>query len=124
MIKGIGTDLVSIKRIEDVYLRHGNRFVNKILGGQELQDFVESKHKVNFLAKRFAVKEAVVKAFGLGFTEGMRWQDIQLAHHASGQPRVQLQNKALNYYTSLCAQSIHISLSDEKDMVCAFVVIE
>lgn len=124
MIKGIGTDLVAIKRIEAIYTRHGQRFAEKILGENELADFTVAKHKVNFLAKRFATKEAVSKAFGLGFSKGIRWQDIQLSHQPSGQPKITLSGHANVHFETIKANSVHISLTDDNDIVVAFVVIE
>jgi holo-[acyl-carrier protein] synthase len=124
MIKGIGTDLVAIKRISDIYERHGDRFANKILGANELSDFSQAKDKPNFLAKRFAAKEAVSKAFGLGLAGGLRWQDIELGHFPSGQPEIMLSGQAHNRLMILQASRVHISLSDDHGMVCAFVVIE
>jgi len=124
MIKGIGTDLVAIKRIETIYQRHGERFAEKILGETELAAFPDASNQVNFLAKRFAAKEAVTKAFGLGLSQGMRWQDIEMDHHPSGQPKVILSGQAKQYFDEINATAIHISLSDDNDMVCAFVVVE
>ena len=124
MIKGIGTDLVAIKRIEDIFQRHGQRFADKILGERELSDLSNSSNPVNFLATRFASKEAVTKAFGTGLSQGMRWQDIQLDHHASGQPKVVLSGQAQKHLEQIGALSVHISLSDDNGMVCAFVVVE
>ena len=124
MIKGIGTDLVGIKRIEAIYNRHGQRFAEKILCEHELADFTGATHKVNFLAKRFAAKEAVSKAFGLGLSKGMRWQDIQLGHLPSGQPKITLAGQAQVYFQTMQASSVHISLTDDNDIVVAFVVIE
>lgn len=124
MIKGIGTDLVSVKRIENSLDRHGERFAKKILGPQEILDFPASKRKTNFLAKRFAAKEAVAKALGTGFANGIRWQDIQLDHLATGQPVIMLSNQALDRFNSLAAKQIMISLSDEEDLVIAYVIIQ
>ena len=124
MIKGIGTDLVAIKRIDAIFNRHGQRFAEKILGANELVDFTDANNKVNFLAKRFAAKEAVSKAFGLGLSKGMRLPDIQLGHHSGGQPRISLAGYAKEYFESIQATSVHISLTDDNDIVVAFVVIE
>lgn len=124
MIKGIGTDLVAINRIEEVFNRHGQRFAEKILGDTELAEFKTAANPINFLAKRFAAKEAVTKAFGLGLSKGMRWQDIQMDHLASGQPIITLSGKAKRHFDGINGTAVHISLSDDNDMVCAFVVVE
>ena len=76
------------------------------------------------MAKRFATKEATVKALGTGFSKGISWKDVQLEHLASGQPKVVLSNAALLLYKEKGCQQIHISLSDEDSLVSAFVVIE
>ncbi len=124
MIKGIGTDLLSVKRIGKVINRHGDRFAQKILGPVELADYAAATNQINFVAKRFASKEAVSKALGSGMSMGVRWQDIQLLHHESGQPRIQLSGQALVHFNSLQASAVHITLTDEQQMILAFAVIE
>ncbi len=124
MIKGIGTDLVSIKRIEKALKKHGARFAERILGASEYQAFLEHPRSANFLAKSFATKEAVVKAFGTGFTNGISWQDIQLEHLPTGQPTVGLSGKALDRYKAMGCEQILLSLSDDEGFVTAFVIVE
>ncbi len=124
MIKGIGTDLLSVKRISKVINRHGDRFAQKILGPVEMTDYAAATNQINFVAKRFASKEAVSKALGCGMSMGVRWQDIQLLHHESGQPRIQLSGQALAHFNTLQASAVHITLTDEQQMILAFAVIE
>ncbi len=124
MIKGIGTDLVSVQRIECALERHGVRFAERILGPDEIKEYLAHPRPSNFLAKRFATKEATVKALGTGFTKGISWKDVQLEHLPSGQPQVVLSNAALELYQSKGCQQILLSLSDEKLLVSAFVIIE
>jgi len=124
MIKGIGTDLVSIERIEKALDKYGERFAKRILAPDEYKTFVDHARPSNFLAKRFATKEAVAKALGTGFSNGVSWQDIQLEHYQSGQPRVVLMNRALELFNEMGCQQILLSLSDEEGLVSAFVVIE
>jgi holo-[acyl-carrier protein] synthase len=124
MIKGIGTDLVSVARIEKALARHGNRFAQRILGPDEYKAFLVHSRPSNFVAKRFATKEATVKALGTGFSNGISWKDVQLEHLPSGQPKVVLSNAALELYTEKGCQQILLSLSDEESLVSAFVVVE
>tara|TARA_R110001592_G_scaffold138511_4_gene357685 strand:- start:76335 stop:76709 length:375 start_codon:yes stop_codon:yes gene_type:complete len=124
MIKGIGTDLVSVKRIEKVLEKQGERFAKRILGPDEYKDYLAHARPANFLAKRFASKEATVKALGTGFSNGITWKDVQLDHLSTGQPTVVLSNAALELYKSKGCQQILLSLSDEESLVSAFVVIE
>jgi holo-[acyl-carrier protein] synthase len=86
MIFGIGTDIVQISRIQNSLDRYGERFARRILGGEELVDFQRTLHPARFLARRFAAKEAVVKAYGTGFTQGITFQDIVVSHDAAGKP--------------------------------------
>lgn len=124
MIKGVGTDLVSVERIEKALEKHGERFAKRILTPEEFSVFSEHSRPSNFLAKRFATKEAVVKALGTGFSKGVSWQDIQLQHYSSGQPKVVLSNMALEIFQSMGCEQILLSLSDELPFISAFVVIE
>ena len=84
--------------------------------------FINSLNRGNLLS--VMVMQAVTKAFGTGLSQGMRWQDIQLDHHASGQPKVVLSGQAQKHLEQIGALSVHISLSDDNGMVCAFVVVE
>ena len=91
---------------------------------REYEAFVAHARPSNFLAKRFATKEAAAKALGTGFSKGVGWRDIQLEHYPSGQPKIVLANKALEIFNQMHCQQILISLSDEESLVSAFVVIE
>lgn len=124
MIKGIGTDLVSIPRIEKALFKHGNRFAKKILSHEEYLEFLLSKRKANFLAKCFAAKEAAAKALGTGFAKGVGWKDLKLTHNDHGKPELSLSSGALKRFESLKAKQILLSLSDEVSLVMAYVVIE
>lgn len=124
MIHGIGTDIVSIQRIEDALFRHGDRFLHRILAETEVVEYANSRTPARFVAKRFAVKEAFSKAFGTGIGANCGWHDVCVGHEASGKPLIrtsdamQMRMRARNI-----AQS-HVSISDEADTVVAFVVLE
>lgn len=124
MIKGIGTDLVSILRIEQALEKHGERFARKVLSSNECEAFFSHKRQANFLAKRFAAKEAAVKALGTGFTQGVGWKDIELSHDSNGRPILSLSNGALDRFNKLGGTQILLSLSDEVSLVVAYVVID
>ena len=122
-VKGIGNDLVEIQRIARSLERYGERFAKRILSPNEFDSFLESNRPDNFLAKRFAVKEAVSKALGTGVSQGITWHDIELAHSVSGQPVAVLHQKAKLKMEEMGAETIHISLSDEAGLVSAFAVL-
>lgn len=118
----IGTDLVTIGRIEKVFLRHKKRFAEKILSTKELKEFELAKAPVNFLAKRFAAKEAAVKALGTGFADGVSFKDIILEHDSMGAPLLKLEGKFALIASLKKLSNWQISLSDNETMVLAFVV--
>src|SRR5690606_41679150 len=86
MIFGIGTDVVQVERIKQVYERHGDRFVERLLLPAEEQAFRRASRPVRFLAMRFAAKEAIVKAMGTGFAHGKWNRDSGFMPHAWGRP--------------------------------------
>src|SRR5690242_21027300 len=88
MIHGIGTDIVHIERIAKIYERHGDRLVRHILMDAEAEVFRAQPRAARFLAMRFAAKEAIVKAMGTGFIEGMWLRDVGVAKNSSGRPEV------------------------------------
>ena len=123
MILGVGTDLFQVSRIEHSIERHGERFIKRILSKEELKGYMSSKRQANYLAKRFAVKEAVSKALGTGIAEGVTWHDIEVCYSDLGAPRVKLYRGAAKRLDMMNGSSVHISISDEADMVVAFAVI-
>lgn len=124
MILGIGTDIARVERFEAAMRRHGDRFAARVLGPHEAQRFAQHVSPAAFLAKRFAAKEAFVKALGTGLREGMRWTDIQVVNDALGRPSLTLNGEAARLAESLGVTRMHLSLSDEHDVAVAFVVLE
>jgi len=123
MIFGIGTDIVRVSRIQKSLDRYGERFARRILAGQELDDFQRTLHPARFLARRFAAKEAVVKAYGTGFTQGMTFQDIAVSHDAAGKPLLLLSGRALELQREMGIGEQFISISDEQEYAVAFVTL-
>ncbi len=127
-IGGIGTDITYISRIESTYARFGQKFVHRILGPQEQQVFKRRLHRhhargMRYLATRFAAKEAFSKAIGLGMRMPMAWSRMQTLNAPSGQPQVVLDSELKEWYQSRFGAA-HISVTDESDLVMAFVVVE
>ena len=122
MILGVGTDLVEIGRIRRAWARHGERFAGRVLGETERQRLPEGDPSA-WLAKRFATKEAVAKALGTGFRDGLRLADIQTRHDGNGRPEVVLGGEAARRLASMGGRSVSLSVSDERAYALAFVVI-
>lgn len=123
MIIGVGTDLIRVSRMESALQRHGDRLPMRILQDEEMARFRASKRPANFLAKSFAVKEATVKALGLGF-RGVGYRDYGWIQDALGKPMVNCSEKGRRVMRSHGAHNAHLSLTDEGDLVMAFVVLE
>ncbi|MGB6102683.1 MAG: holo-ACP synthase [Pusillimonas sp.] len=127
-IAGIGVDLLRLDRIERVYARHGEKFVHRILGPQEIEKFRlrhqrDPRRGIRFLATRFAAKEAFSKAIGLGMHSPMTWSRMQTLNEPGGKPRIQLSEPLAGWYSQRFGRA-HISVTDETDTVAAFVVVE
>mgnify|MGYP001250222301 FL=1 len=120
-IFGIGTDIVDLERINKIYLKYGDKFAKKILNENELVNFNRSKNKSSFLGKRFAAKEAIGKASGIGILNGNLLKNIFIDHDKFGKPIVKLNNKKeFKFYLN---KTIYISIADEKKFAIANALI-
>lgn len=124
MIVGIGTDLLDIERVEQLYARFKDALARKILAEAEWPLYVQSQAKGRFLAKRFAMKEALAKALGTGMREGVRFRDFQITHSALGKPECIFLGKADQLAKQNAIKRIHLSMSDEQSQVLAFAILE
>ena len=129
MILGIGIDLIKVARIERLYTRYANSFALKILSEHEVNELNLMKSKnyaVQYLAKRFAAKEALVKAIGTGFTQKILIRDITVKNDKKGKPYYNLSHKLDNVIKELfnTKYSLHLSISDDKEHATAIAVME
>jgi len=123
-IFGNGVDIVENKRIQKS-LKNKN-FLYRIFTRQEIINSKTITNKVNYFAKRFAAKEAFVKALGLGFRENINFIDIEILNNSKGQPFLKVSNKLKNYMKikfNIKKCKLFLSLSDEKKYSIAFVII-
>lgn len=113
-----GVDMIEIDRIAQAMERHGERFGRRFFTGQEL-DYCSGR--VERLAGRFAVKEAVAKAFGTGIGD-MNWTDIEIVCDARGKPELVLHDRAKALAETLGLQEWSISLSHTDTHAIGFAV--
>ncbi|VFP86337.1 holo-ACP synthase [Candidatus Erwinia haradaeae] len=123
-ICGIGIDIVEIIRIHTVIAKVGDRFAERILSDTEFGQYKKNIKPELFLAKRFAVKEATVKAFGIGMRGGLAFNQVETFHDNLGRPYLCLLKHAKVIAQTLCLTRIHVTLSDEKKYACAMVILE
>ncbi|MBF0136101.1 MAG: holo-ACP synthase [Magnetococcus sp. DMHC-1] len=124
MILGIGSDLVRIQRIRTAMERFGERFLQRIYSPQELAFCQVRQDPAPCLAKRFAAKEAFVKALGSGFRDGIWFRDVEVVNDAFGRPCLAIHGPAATRMTRIGITHIHLSISDESGFALAFVVVE
>jgi holo-[acyl-carrier protein] synthase len=123
MIFGIGTDILEIARIERIYERYGDHFVDRLLMPEERESFDAGRRAVRFLATRFAAKEAIVKAMGTGFSNGMWIRDAGIRPDGLGKPEVIFSPRGRALCERMGIGAGHVTLSDEAGLVVAVAVL-
>ena len=124
MIFGIGTDIVEVARIAASIAQFGDDFAKRVLAESEMPSYQASQIKARFLAKRFAAKEAFSKALGTGLRAPATFQNIAVSHDDLGKPILILAPELQALLDAKAITSTHISISDEKNLAAAFVVLE
>ena len=121
MLYGVGTDSIEIVRIRTAIQKIGGRFVQKIFTDNE-KEYCESKRNpYESYAARFAAKEAVLKALGMGLG-GCKWTDVEIINQESGRPEVVLHGQAAQTASKKNIASVLISLSHDRERAVAFAV--
>jgi holo-[acyl-carrier protein] synthase len=123
MIFGIGTDIAEISRVGDLYKRHGDRALEKILAPSERAECVASTNPERFLAKRFAAKEALGKAYGTGVITPLLLTAIAVDHDDLGKPFFVFSETLAAVFAERKLIA-HLSISDEREFAVAFVILE
>lgn len=122
-IVGMGTDIVDIARF-DTEAAQRNRLAKRVLTDSEWQIYIGHSQPARYLAKRFAAKEAAVKALGTGIGQGIGWQQITVSNNDAGAPLIAFSG----HFAQLCSTRgvtvAHLSLSDEQHYAVATVILE
>ena len=123
-ILGNGVDIIENRRIKKSITN--KKFVTRVYSKSEINESKKIKNKVAFFSKRFAAKEAFVKAIGIGFRNGINFNDISVKSIKLGKPKIHLTKKIKKIIKNkfrLSNFKIFLSLSDEKKHSIAYVVI-
>ena len=120
-ILGIGTDIVEVKRVKKIYNKYGDNFARKFLVTMSLKNINSQIKKSLFFAKRFAAKEAIGKAIGIGIRNGVILRYLSINNDSLGRPFVKIENHKKFNLTE--KEEIHISLSDERKYAIANALI-
>ena len=124
-ILGIGTDIVENNRIKNAI--KNNSFIKRIFSKDEISFSKKFKNKTNFYSKRFAAKEAFVKAIGTGFRNSINFKDISILNNKLGKPKLYITVKVKKLLKKMFKSKnidIFLSLADEKKYSIAFVIIK
>ncbi len=121
MIRGIGVDIVKVKRMEAAVGRWGRRFLEKVFTREEIDSCYGKARPYASFAVRFAAKEAFMKAAGL---KGISFRDIEVVNQVSGAPEIRKDGRLGAALAASGIENIHLSLSHEKEYGVAFVVTE
>jgi len=124
MIYGIGIDVVEPQRIERLRDKYGERFARRVLTPLEWPGYLRAARPVLFLANRFAAKEAFSKAMGTGFRYPVTLQCISVVQNAAGKPSLDFHPNLERLISSHGIVRHHLTISDERALACACVVIE
>src|SRR5215472_13805385 len=127
MILGIGSDMIDIRRIEQVIERYGDRFLDRIFTNAERRKCDRRANRSASYARRFAAKEACSKALGTGFRDGVFWRDLGVVNLPSGQPCMRLTGGALRRLEEITPEGmmaqLDVTLTDEPPLAQAVVII-
>ena len=104
-----GIDLLEVKRIKKIYLNYENKFLKKILTDNEIKQIKKNQKIYYKIAGKFSGKEAVVKAMGTGFSNGIKIKDIEIINLKNGKPIINLHGKAKERIGNIESSSISIS---------------
>ena len=124
MIYGVGTDIVSIERIQEILNKNRDGFINRVLTEHERALFANKADSAAFCAKRFAAKEAFSKALGTGIGRVVSFQDLTVRKNENGKPYFMPSEKLRLYLQEKGIKQGHLGISDESLNALAFVVLE
>jgi holo-[acyl-carrier protein] synthase len=119
MVESIGIDIAEVARFEKLVKRYGDRLVRRVLGNREVDIYVRRHDRAEFLAGRFAAKEAVVKALGKFLTVRPALSALEIVNDPSGQPRINLPELLAQ---QLQRVDIQVSISHEKNFAIALAI--
>ncbi|MBN1917460.1 MAG: holo-ACP synthase [Verrucomicrobia bacterium] len=124
MIKGIGTDIVEVDRLERESARAGSEFLQRLFTPGEIRYCESQRRRFESYAARFAAKEAFLKALGTGGRDGISWQDIEVVRDGRGRPELVLRGRAESLARSRGVSNVFVSLSHSHDLATAVTVLE
>jgi len=124
VIVGVGIDIVEIDRLQAALERQGDQLRQRTFSAAEIRYCDQRANKFQHYAARFAAKEALFKAIGTGWMEGVTWLDAEVCNQPNGKPKLVLSGRALEEATQLGVIRIWISLTHTNRYAAAQVILE
>jgi len=124
MIVGTGVDITETSRVEEALQKHGERFARRVCTPAEIAYCEKFKNSAERFAARFAAKEAAFKALGTGWSQGIRWVDVEVIHTETGKPELILRGQAEEIARRLGVTRTAVSISHAGRFVVAQVLFE
>ena len=124
-IVGIGVDIIKNKRIKQSI--QNNKFIHRTFSKKEILNSKKILNKINYLSKRFAAKEALAKALGTGFRDGLNLKDIEIINDKNGKPYYLMTKKLkdlIKKKKKIKNFNLFLSIADEKEYSIAFTTIQ
>ena len=118
-----GIDIVSVKRLEAVVRRHGDRFLDRIFTPEERAYCEEKRYKFEHYAARFAAKEAMMKAMEIRRQNRFRFREIEVRRRPTGKPEIYLSHESRSLFRVSKAAQIELSMAHERNYAVSFVVL-
>lgn len=123
MIIGVGTDIIEVNRIERL-LSKQKKFKERIFTPGEIEYCEHKINKAQNYAARFAVKEALLKALGTGWRDGVTFKEIEIVNNEKGKPELILSGTAKTITDQMGVTNIQVSISHLKDLAIGMVILE
>jgi holo-[acyl-carrier protein] synthase len=123
VIFGVGIDILQADRVTQMHRTWGRRFAERILMPEELELFESQQRPERYLGMRFAAKEAVVKAMGTGFANGMWVRDTGVMPDRFGRPEIIFSARGRSKCDELGIGDGHLTLSDEAGLIVAVAIL-
>jgi holo-[acyl-carrier protein] synthase len=124
VIIGLGVDIAEVDRISEAIARHGQKFLERIYTPAEIAYCNRHRNRAERFAGRFAAKEAVMKALGTGWSNGVRWVDLEVTRLPTGQPTIVLHGAAREIGERLGLRRASLSITHSGNTALAQVIFE
>lgn len=123
MVYGSGVDIIEVERVKRAVKRWGDTFLKKIFTDNEIDYSQKRRFAYQHLAARFAAKEAVLKAFGGGWSRSLPWKDVEIINDKNGKPNIRLHGEAKRIYDKKSIEKIAVSMSHTKNYAVASAIL-